>query len=188
MFRFMEREKAEHHVATMARTLGVSPSGFYAQRTRPRSLHAFADEIVVDLIRKIHAESRGTYGAPRVQAELRLASGIGISRKRIARLMRQEGLAGISRRRTQRTTVRDARATPAPDLVQRAFRAAAPNTLWVADITYVPTLQGFLYLACVSSTSAPAGWSAGRCARRSRPRSSPPPWTWPSPAPAPRRG
>ena len=157
----MERGKAEHHVATMARTLGVSPSGFYARRTRPRSLHSFADEIVVDLIHKIHAESRGTYGAPRVQAELRIASGIGISRKRIARLMRQAGLQGVSRRRIHRTTVRDARATPAPDLVRRAFRAAAPNTLWVADITYVPTLAGFLYLACVLDvcTRRVVGWA-----------------------------
>lgn len=80
MFRFMEREKASHHVATMARTLGVSPSGFYARRTRPRSLRSLADEIVVDLIREIHNDSRGTYGAPRVQAELRLAHGIGCSR------------------------------------------------------------------------------------------------------------
>ena len=161
MFRFIERQKAEHHVATMARTLGVSPSGFYARRTRPRSLRSFADEIVVDLIRRIHAQSRGTYGAPRVQAELRIASGIGISRKRIARLMRQEGLQGVSRRRLHRTTVRDEAACPAPDLVARRFVADAPGKLWVADITYVPTLQGFLYLACVLDvcTRRVVGWA-----------------------------
>lgn len=161
MFRFIEREKASHHVATMARTLGVSPSGVYARRRRPRALRSFADEILADMITTIHKDSRGTYGAPRVQAELRLAHDVRCSRKRVARIMRQQGLAGVSRRRGVRTTVRDERATPAADLVQRTFVATAPNTLWVADITYVPTWEGFLYLACVLDvcTRRVVGWA-----------------------------
>ena len=161
MFRFMERQKAAHHLRTMARTLGVSPAGYYARRRRPRSLHSLADEIMVDLIRRVHADSRGTYGAPRVQAELRLGQGIHCSRKRIARIMRQQGLQGVSRRRGIHTTVRDERATPAPDLVRRTFVATAPNRLWVADITSVPTLAGFLYLAAVLDvcTRRVVGWA-----------------------------
>jgi putative transposase len=161
MFGFMERQRASHHITTMARVLGVSASGLYARRTRPRSLRSLADEVLADMITRIHTESRKTYGAPRVQADLRLAHDIRCSRKRIARIMRQQGLAGVSRRRGIRTTVRDEHAAPAPDLVQREFRAAAPNTLWVADITYVPTLAGFLYLACVLDvcTRRCVGWA-----------------------------
>ncbi len=161
MFGFMERQKASHHIATMARTLAASASGFYARRRRPRSLRSLADEVLADMITKIHRESRGTYGAPRVQAELRIAHDIRCSRKRIARIMRQQGLQGVSRRRGVRTTIRDEHATPAPDLVGRDFHATAPNVLWVADITYVPTLQGFLYLACVLDvcTRRCVGWA-----------------------------
>jgi putative transposase len=161
MFGFMEQQKATHHLTTMARTLGVSPAGFYARRRRPRSLHSLADEIMVDKIRAIHTESRGTYGAPRVQAELRLGQDILCSRKRIARIMRQEGLRGVSRRRTVHTTIRDLAAVAAPDLVDRNFSAKAPNQLWVADITYIPTWEGFLYLAFVldACTRRVVGWA-----------------------------
>ncbi len=151
MFGFMERQKADHHIATMTRVLGVSMSGFYARRRGPKTLRAMEDEVLADMITRIHHDSRGTYGAPRVQAELRLAHGISSSRRRAARLMRQQGLRGVSRRRLHlpTTTVRDEAATPARDLVRRDFHATAPNLLWVADITYIPTLEGFLYLACV---------------------------------------
>jgi len=161
MFGFMERQKASHHITTMARVLSVSASGLYARRTRPRSLRSLADEVLADMITRIHTESRKTYGAPRVQAELRIGHDIRCSRKRIARIMRQQGLAGVSRRRGVRTTVRDERATPAPDLVGRNFVATSPNTLWVADITYVPTWEGFLYLACVLDvcTRRVVGWA-----------------------------
>ncbi len=157
----MERGKASHHVRTMARVLGVSPAGFYAHRVRPRSLRSFAEEVLAGMIKRIHTESRGTYGAPRVQAELRLAHDVRCSRKRVARLMRQQGLQGVSRRRRVRTTIRDEAAAPAPDLVGRAFRATAPNILWVADITYVATREGFLYLAAVvdACTRRVVGWS-----------------------------
>jgi putative transposase len=138
----------EHAVATICRVLEVSPSGYYAWRVRPPSARARRDGELLERILAIHAESRGTYGAPRVKAELR-AQGVNISRKRVARLMRQAGLSGVSRRRFVVTTVRDKDAVPAPDLVQRNFEAAGPNQLWVADITYIPTGTGFLYLAVV---------------------------------------
>jgi putative transposase len=135
-------------VATMCRVLEVSPSGYYAWCVRPPSARALRDGELLERIVAIHAESRSTYGAPRVQAELR-AQGVSISRKRVARLMRQAGVRGVSRRRFVVTTVRDKDAVPAPDLVQRDFEAGGPNQLWVADITYIPTWAGFLYLAVV---------------------------------------
>ena len=115
---------------------------------------------MLDRIRDIHRTSRGTYGAPRIHAEL-VAQGHAVGRKRIARLMRRAGLRGISRRKGTRTTVRDARARAVPDLVERDFTADAPDRLWVADITYIPTWAGFLYLAVVLDTFSRrvVGWS-----------------------------
>ena len=132
----------------MARVLGVSPSGYYAWRRRGASVRAQADADLTVRVSAIHAHSRGTYGAPRIQAELS-AGGSAVSRKRVARVMRSAGIAGVSRRRGPRTTRRAVRVRPAPDRVERRFEAAGPNRLWVADITYVPTLAGFLYLAVV---------------------------------------
>jgi putative transposase len=129
-------------------------------------------------IAETHRRSRETYGAPRIHAELR-AQGIRVGCKRVARLMRAAGLHGVSRRNWVITTVRDREARPAPDLVERNFAAAAPNRLWVADLTYIPTWAGFLYLAVVLELSAD-GLSAGRwkltcapnwCSRRSTWRS-----------------
>lgn len=162
MFRFIEREKAP--VRTACRVLGVSASGFHAWRRRPKSERALGDEVLASIISRIHAESRGTYGAPRVHAELRLGSGIHVGRKRVARLMRQQGLQGAHRRRRPRTTIRDLRAAPAADLVGRNFRAERPDRLWVADITYIRTDQGFLYLAVVidACTRRVVGWSMRR--------------------------
>jgi len=134
-------------VAALCRTLGVSPSGYYAWRKRPLSPRARVDVELIAQIEAVHRDSRGTYGAPRIHAEL-AAEGLRIGRKRVARLMRTVGLQGISRRKF-RTTVRDETARPAPDLVERQFTAAGPDRLWVADITYVPTWAGFLYLAVV---------------------------------------
>jgi len=139
--------QALHPVAALCRTLGVSPSGYYAWRKRPLSPRARADVELTAQIEAVHRDSRGTYGAPRIHAEL-AAEGLRIGRKRVARLMRTVGLQGISRRKF-RTTVRDETARPAPDLVERQFTAAGPDRLWVADITYVPTWAGFLYLAVV---------------------------------------
>jgi putative transposase len=145
----MSANQASFPIAVMARVLGVSESGFHAWRQRPVSAHAAADAALLKRVRTIHASSRETYGAPRVHAEL-LAGGEKHGRKRIARLMREAGLVGASRRRGGVTTTRrDQDARPAPDLVDRNFVASGPNELWVADITFVPTASGFLYLAVV---------------------------------------
>jgi putative transposase len=149
VYRFVEREKAGLPVRTMCRMLGVSPSGYYAWSRRGLSARSVADAALTTQIRAAHARGRGTYGAPRVHAELR-GNGIHVGRKRVARLMAADGLAGISRRRSVRTTVRDRNAVPAPDLVNRQFGRDAPDRLWVADITYLPTRSGFCYLAAVT--------------------------------------
>jgi putative transposase len=149
VYRFIEAEKASFPVAFLCRRLGVSHSGFYAWRQRPVSQRAQADASLTTQITAIHAASRGTYGAPRIHAELADAQAIRCGRKRVARLLRAAGLVGVCRRRGVRTTQRGAAEAPATDLVQRRFTAAIPNQLWVADITYVPTWQGFLYLAVV---------------------------------------
>ena len=135
-------------IATMCRLLGVSTSGYYAWLGRPPSRHEAEDAFLLERVRDIHAASRGTYGAPRIHAEL-VADGRRVGRKRVAKLMRAAGFAGASRRKSVRTTRRDSRARPAPDLVQRQFTADAPDRLWVADITYIPTWAGFLTLAVV---------------------------------------
>lgn len=138
----------QHPVATLCRVLGVSPSGFWAWQERAPSAHALEDERLGTLIAEIHRDSRETYGVPRVHAELR-DRGVRCSRKRIARLMRQRRLAGVHRRRFTVTTKRATGVAPAADLVARNFTATAPNQTWVADITYVHTWAGFLYVAVV---------------------------------------
>ncbi len=132
----------------MCRVLKVSPSGYYAWRNRPPSKQEQEDSVLTEKIRAIHARSRGTYGAPRIHAELQ-ARGVRVSKKRVARLMKAAGLRGVSRRRAPTATRREPQARPAPDLVERDFSADGPDELWVADITYVPTQAGFLYLAVV---------------------------------------
>jgi putative transposase len=140
--------RAEFHVTSMCRVLGVSTSGYYAWRSREMSKRGVEDQALIERIERIHGESRRTYGSPRVHAELQ-AEGTRIGRKRVARLMRAASLFGVSRRRLFRTTRRDEDARPAPDLVDRRFTADGPNQLWVADITYIPTSAGFLFLAVV---------------------------------------
>ena len=144
----MSTNQARFRVATMARVLDVSTSGYYAWRQRPPSARSQADAELTARVQEIHAGSRGTYGAPRIHAEL-VEAGVAVGRKRVARVMREAGIAGVSRRRGPRTTRREVQARPAPDRVERCFEAEAPNRLWVADITYIPTLAGFLYLAIV---------------------------------------
>ena len=132
----------------MCRVLAISTSGYYARQKRPCSARARTDAALSTRIAAIHQRSRATYGAPRIHIELR-EQGIRVGRKRVARLMHAAGLCGVSRRRWVTTTVRDRAARPAPDLVERNFVAPGPNRLWVADITYIPTWAGFLYLAVV---------------------------------------
>jgi transposase InsO family protein len=144
----MKANQATWPIATMARLLEVSTSGFYAWLARGPSARARSDADLLARIRALHARSRGTYGMPRIYAEL-AAQGLHVGRKRVARLMRIAGLCGVSRRRWITTTRRQPDARPAPDLVQRHFSANEPDQLWVADATYVPTGEGFLYLAVV---------------------------------------
>lgn len=132
----------------MCRVLEVSVSGYYAWRKRPMSRRRKQDEALGVRIEKIFWWARSTYGSPRIQKELQ-AEGTSVSRKRIARLMRGNQLVAVSRRKWVTTTVRDRSARPAPDLVDRDFTATAPNQLWVADITYIWTWAGFIYLAVV---------------------------------------
>ncbi len=144
----MKAQKHRFSIAMMSRVLEVSRGGFFAWCCRRLSRRARRDAALADRIKKIHQESYGTYGAPRIHAEL-AAGGIRVGRKRVARIMHQKGLRGVSRRKWTTTTVRDRAAVVAPDLVKRDFRAAGPNQLWVADITYVPTWTRFLYVAVV---------------------------------------
>jgi putative transposase len=147
----------------MCRVLGVSPSGFYDWRDRPPSRRAIANAVLTERIRAIHAESHEIYGRPRIHAEL-IEQGCRVGGKRIARLMRLANIRGVSRRRGfVVTTRRDQHRRPAPDLVQRTFRADAPNQLWVADMTYVPTWAGFVFLAVVLDvwSRRVVGWAIG---------------------------
>jgi transposase InsO family protein len=146
-FRFIQAEKACYPIALLCRALQVSRAGYYAWAGRGVSMRAQADAALTQQIRTIHQNSRGTYGAPRVHAELQ-SSGQQVSRKRVARLMQAAAVRGCSRRRQRVcTTVTDPTATAAPNLVARSFEASRPNELWVGDITYLPTDEGWLYLA-----------------------------------------
>ena len=149
VFRCSAAEEAAHAVATLCRVFGVSRSGYYAWRRRAPAARARAASALTARIPAIQTSSRGTYGRPREPAELR-AAGVRCGRNRVARLMRRAGLAGCHRRRRRpRTTTPDRRAIPAPDLVQRAFRPPAPDRLWVADLTYVATWEGWRSLAVI---------------------------------------
>jgi putative transposase len=141
-------------------TLKVSRSGYYGWKDRSPSKRDRENAALTKKIREIHNRSRRIYGYPRVHAELR-ALGVRCSRKRVARLMREAGLQGCIRGRRKRTTRRDEHAVPAPDLVGRNFAAVAPNKIWTADITYVHTREGFLYLAFILDVYSRrvVGWS-----------------------------
>ena len=149
IFRFIAAKRAEHSIKIMCRVLEVSRSGFHAWAARDPSARAVADRALSGRIAEIHAESGKTYGSPRVHAELRLEDGVQVGRKRVERLMRQAGLSGMIRRRRGRTTVSVPGIRTAPDLVARAFNPTAINRLWSADITYIRTWEGWLYLASV---------------------------------------
>ena len=145
----MSAHQAIVPITVLCRVVGVSESGFHAWRKREASARAQRDTELLTAIRASHVRSDGTYGAPRIREDLREA-GYHVGQKRVARLMRRDGLAGVSRRRGPARPRRTGPESPlAPDLVRRVFAATAPNQLWVADITYVPTAAGFLYLAVV---------------------------------------
>jgi putative transposase len=150
-------------VRTMCRVLRVSASGYYAWRERGQSRRQQANATLCERIREVHRASDGTYGAPRIHEQL-CRDGVRASKRRVARLMRAARIRGVMRRYHPVTTRRDERQRPAPDLVERQFEAVAPNQLWVADITYVPTAQGYLYLAIVLDVFSRkvVGWSIGQ--------------------------
>jgi putative transposase len=145
---FVEREKAHYSIVLLCRVLRVSRSGYHAWRTREPSARTQEDAVLTERIRTVHEQSRQTYGAPRIHAEL-MGCGMRCGRKRVARLMRTAGIVGCHRRRPVVTTVRELGAAPGLDHLQRRFVADQPNARWTADITYIPTRCGFLYLAVV---------------------------------------
>ncbi len=146
-FRLIEAEKAQHPVSLLCGVLGA---GFYAWRRRGPCARELRDRELSGLIERIFKDSRGTYGVPRIHAELLDDHQVRISRKRVAKLMRRLGIEGVSRRgKRPVTTTLAAQAPAADDLVRRQFRSPEPDRLWVADITYVPTREGFLFLAAV---------------------------------------
>jgi transposase InsO family protein len=152
VYSFIAEEKADTvcawSVAEMCRTLGVSRQGFYDWESRPPSDHQVTDRLLATEIEAIWECSARTYGAPRVQAWLR-HQGYRVSRKRVARIMRQHAWVGVTGRRRPRTTIVDKSARASEDLVARNFNPAAPDVTWAGDITYIPTGQGWLFLATV---------------------------------------
>ena len=143
-------------VAPLLAAIGEPMSTFYHRTSRVPSVRAVADAVVAERIEEIWQQSRRSYGAPRIHAML-AREGIRVGRKRVERLMRGLGIQGAHLHKHWKTTRPDRRVTAAPDLVERQFQAAAPNTLWVADLTYIKTLQGILYLAVVLDVCSPAG-------------------------------
>src|ERR1700694_637719 len=161
-FRLVEAERAQHPVSLLCRLVGVTNAGYYAWGRRGPSLRQLGDEELARLVVSIYDGSLQTYGAPRIQLELADEHDVHVGRKRVARLMRQLGIEGVSRRgKRPKTTVPDPQAPPAPDLVERRFEADAPDCLWLADITYVPTLEGWLFLGVVMDMYSRkiVGWS-----------------------------
>ena len=161
-FRLIEAERAQHTVSRLCSVLGVTRAGFYAWKGRSPSARELRDRELVRLIKRIHDGSRETYGVPRIHAELADEHGVKVARKRVARLMRRLGIEGVSRRGRRPVTTTPKQPAPAvDDLVRRQFRAPQPNRLWVADITYVPTREGFLFLAAVIDAFSRrcVGWS-----------------------------
>ena len=160
MHRFIRAERANHPVSTLCRVLGVSRAGFYTAEARTPSRRSQADAELLESIRDIHSASRATYGVPRVHAVL-ARRGVRVGRKRVARLMRADGLTGLLKRKRGKTTIRVPGVATAPDLVRREWNPTVPHRLWVADITYVRTWEGWLYLAAVLDCHSRrcVGWS-----------------------------
>jgi putative transposase len=159
-YRFVAAEQASYPVRLLCRVVGVAASGFHAWLRRGPSQRERQDRSLAGQIAAVFAASRRTYGSPRVHAELR-AEGIRVSRKRVARLMREGGLAATVRRRFPRTTHSDHGRPVAPNLLEQKFTAEQPDTVWLADISYIPTGEGWLYLAVIKdmATREIVGWS-----------------------------
>jgi putative transposase len=170
-FRFIEDRRADYPVTILCGVLEVSPAGYYAWRSRPESERSAANRDLVEDIRRVHRDTRGRYGSPRIHAELK-AQGRGASRGRIERLMHRHGIRAIMAcRRRARTTDSRHDLPIAPNLLDRNFTAAAPNRIWLADITYIETDQGWLYLATVMDLYSRriVGWAMADHLRTSLP-------------------
>lgn len=159
----MEAYREEFRIRVMCRVLGVSRSGYYAWRTRPDSTRKKADQELLQQIRVVHGLSRGTYGAPRVHAELK-AEGIVCGRHRVARLMRHAHIRAKAARRFKATTQSRHRLPVAPNLLERRFAVGTVNRVWVADLTYIFTHEGWLYLAVIMDLGSRliVGWAMDR--------------------------
>lgn len=160
-YAFIREQARCFPVRLMCRVLGVSPSGYYDWRDRPESARAAANRQLLVEVRRLHARHGGRYGSPRMHAALR-AEGHGCSRGRVARLMRANGIRAIAGRRFRPTTTDSRHSLPvAPNLLEQDFRAAVPNRIWLSDITYIPTGEGWLYLAAVLdlATRKIVGWA-----------------------------
>jgi putative transposase len=160
-FALIDEERTHHTVSRLASVLGVSRAGYYAWKKRGPSARRREDEQLKVRIKEIHEACFGIYGSPRIHAELADTYGIRIGRKRVARLMSEMGIQGVSRRGKRRVKKAAAEMPAAPDLVKRDFTATRPNELWVADITYISTWEGWLFLASVVDvfTKRCCGWS-----------------------------
>jgi putative transposase len=164
IYRIISAEKASFPVSVMCEVLGASRSGFHGWERRAPSDRALSDAWLTERIKDIHERARGVYGSRRVQAELRLGEGIAVSRKRVRRLMNAAGISGLVRVKRGRTTIRVPGVRVADDLVARQFSPSEPNLLWVADITYLRSWEGWLYLAAVQDAYSRmiVGWSMAK--------------------------
>jgi putative transposase len=161
-FRLVDQERAHHAVSLLCSVLEVTRQGYYAWRRRAPSARQLRDAELKQAILALYGHSRDTYGAPRITARLRIDQGIRVGQKRTARLMRELGIQGAGRgSRGVRTTIPDRRSPAAPDHLERDFTATRPDQKWVADITYIPTHEGWLFLAGVSDCYSRklVGWS-----------------------------
>jgi transposase InsO family protein len=157
-FRFIEDRRADYPVTIMCDVLGISPAGYYAWRARPESPRAAANRKLLDDIKQVHRDTNGRYGSPRVHAELR-AQGHGTSRGRIERLMRRHGIRAIMARPWRVRTTDSRHDFPiAPNLLARKFIATAPNRIWLADVTYIETDQGWSSWICTAAGSSAGRW------------------------------
>jgi putative transposase len=169
-FRVIEDHRGVWPVQVMWAALSVSRSGDYAWRSQPQSPRKIANRELLSDIRRVHADHRGRYGAPRIHAELR-AEGQSVSRKRVERVMHRHGIRAHAPRRYRVCTTDSKHSLPvAANLLDQNFAADRPDRVWVADITYIPTGEGWLYLAVILDC-LPAKWSAGRCVTTGAPNS-----------------
>jgi putative transposase len=160
-YRLISAERATFPVSVMCEVLGVSKAGFYDWVSRAPSDRSLTDAWLLEQIKDIHKTNRGVYGARRIHAELAQARGIRVGKKRVERLMRQAGISGLVTRKRGKTTIRVPGVRTVPDLVERDFRPTEPDRLWVADITYLRTFEGWLYLAAIQDAFSRriVGWA-----------------------------